>query len=190
MNSGRIALGFIIIAIIAMGFLFSVAKMPSSYAATSMINATTAQVIVNGLVSTTLFGVPIFFSGMDPGTTNQAANTTGGFPMIIQIDGVTNVAVNAYLNGTNFGGAGSFNVGNMSYNVSAGNAGGGNASCVATGSCHYSTVWAFAFNETARSGTARNSSLYHWMSIPAVQLPGTYTNNVAVCTKQTTLGVC
>jgi len=190
MNSGRIALGFIIIAIIAMGFLFSVAKMPSSYAVTSVINATTAQVIVNGLVSTTLFGVPIFFSGMDPGATNQAANTTGGFPMIVQIDGTTNTDVNVYINGTNFAGAGSFNVGNMSYNVTANNSGGGNATCVGVGGCKYSTLWGWAFNETARSGTARNSTIHHWMSIPAVQLPGTYTNNVAVCTRQLGSGTC
>jgi hypothetical protein len=192
MNSGRITLGFLLIVIISVGFFFSVAKMPSAYAATSMNQTTSAQVIVNGFVSVTLFNVPIYFSGTDPGTNNSAANATGGFPMIVQVDPITNAFIWAYLNASNFtSGTNGFTTANMSFNVTRSATAFANSSCNISGvaPCNYSLTPVFVFNETARMGAGANSSVYNWISIPTAQAPGTYTNLVRICVNQV-YGAC
>jgi len=187
MKSGRIALGIILI-IVFLGLMASVMRMSTSYAAaTTEQENTSAQVIVNGAVSITLYGIPIYFSSMDPGTTDMAANATGGFPVNVSIDGATNVLVNVYLNASDFiASPYTLMSENMSYNVSAPGTANANTTCVAAGSCKYGQLWAWSFNESARLGTSRNTSIYNWITIPITQGPGTYTNSVHICASQTT----
>ena len=193
MNSGRITIGFIIIGVIAAALFFGMAKMPTAYAATNSNGSTTAQVVINGFVSITLSGVPIYFSAMDPGIGNTAANATGGFPMTVTVDSTTNVDVNVYMNGSTFvKSADNFPVENMKYNVSNSTSGRAwNATCFAlVAPCNYTNVVIQIFNETARLGTARATTIYNWISVPLTQAPGTYTNAVKICAVQTTISGC
>ena len=198
MSSGRITLGFLLIVLVAMGLFFGLAKVPSAYAVTNANQTTSAQVIVNGFISVTLFQVPIYFSALDPGTSNQLANATGGAPIIIQIDGTTNVASEIYVNATNFNmtptGGYFFTAPNMSFNVSKSATATANTTCAPGGAtpapCKYGIPTAWLFNETARLGAGANSSVYNWISVPSAQAAGTYTNNLRVCVNQASLGGC
>jgi len=187
MNSGRITLGFLITAIIVTTLLFGIAKMPTAYAASNYNASTTSKVIVNGFVSITLTGVPIYFSAMDPGTPNAAANSSGGWPMGVQVDGATNVGVDVYMNGSQFvSGGNNFGIGMMHFNVTnSSTAWAKNVTCYnPTYPCNYTLTPIAIFNETARLGTPAITSIYNWITVPSGQAPGTYTNNVKVCAQQ------
>jgi hypothetical protein len=187
MNSGRVALGIIIIlAFTVMGLFFTAAKMPNSYAATVGNRTTTAQVIVNGFVSITIQNVPVYFTQLDPGTTNQLANATGGAPLYVSVDGVTNVVTKVLINASTFVSAALTMLSpNMSWNVSKSASATANATCAADSApCKYSIERALAFTETARSGVGANSSIYNWISVPAIQDPGTYIGNLDIYATQ------
>ena len=192
MNGGRITLGFLLIVLVAMGLFFGLAKVPSAYAATWANQTTSAQVIVNGFVSVTLFQVPIYFSALDPGTSNQAANATGGWPMIVQVDGTTNVGCQVYLNATNFVSSGNtLNVPNMSFNVTNSSTAIANVTCATpTYPCKYGLLPSLILNESARVGVAANSSVSNWITVPSGQAAGTYADNVRVCVHQAGVGGC
>jgi len=187
MNSGRIALGFLITAVIVITMFFGVAKLPAAYAATNSNGTTTAQVIVNGLVSITLTNVPIQFTAMDPGTADVAANSTGGWPMGIQDDGATNAGVDVFMNGSQFvSGANNFGIGMMHFNVSNSSTGFvKNVTCWnPTHPCNYTLTTIAIFNETARLGNATITNISNWITVPIGQAPGTYANAVKVCAQQ------
>jgi hypothetical protein len=192
MNSGRIALGFLITAVIAIFLLFGATSVMITYADTNKNASTTSQVIVNGLVSVTLSGVPIYFSAMDPGTNKQLANATGGAPMSVQVDGTTNVATQVYLNASAFDSSGNtLAAGMMNYNVTLSATSVNNTLCASTPApCNYTTTVATVFNETARLGTPATTSVYNWVTVPSDQVPGTYANAVRVCAEQKGVGGC
>ena len=195
MDSGRITLGFLLIVMVAVGLFFGITRAPSAYAATNANVTTYASVLVNGFVSVTLFGVPIYFPSMDPGTNNTQANVSNGWPMIVQVDPTTNAASMILLNATNFtSGSNGFIVGNMSFNVTKSATATANASCApgagTVAPCNYSLAPMWVFNETARLGAGANSSIYNWMDVPSTQAPGVYLNNVRVCIQQAGVGGC
>jgi hypothetical protein len=191
MNSGRIALGFLITAVIAIFLLFGATSVMITYADTNKNASTTSQVVVNGLVSVTLYGVPIYFSAMDPGTNKQLANATGGAPMNVQIDGTTNAATKIFINASNFTSAGNgILVGMMNYNLTLSGSATNVTACVAPEICNYTTTATEIFDETARLGTAANTSVYNWISIPAAAIPGTYSNAVKICAEQSGTSGC
>jgi hypothetical protein len=180
MNSGRIAIGLMIIIVLASMMMLRTATMPSAYAATNDNETTTATVTVNGFVSTTMFNTPIAFPNVDPNSVQTPATTQP----ILQIDGVTNVGVRTYVNATNFTGAGAyFAMGNLTMNVTVTGTGVANTSCD-TSRCNYRAAMIFVFNETAPLGTAKNTTLAHYISVPAGQTPTSYTSNVKWCTEQ------
>ena len=184
MISGKITVSLVIIAALIVGAI-GIFGMSSAYAATAESESTTSAVTVNGLVSITMFNVPINFPAVDPGASFTAANATKGFPMIIQVDNVTNVPVDVYVNGTDFvKGGDNFGIGNLSFNVSGSASAVANSTCSALHSCIYSNTRLWVFNETARLGTSANSSISHWISVPGAQAPGSYSNFVEICAKQ------
>jgi hypothetical protein len=190
MKSGKITVGLIAIAALIVGSI-GLFGMSSAYAVTTESESTTAAVTVNGLVSITMFNVPINFPAVDPGVSFTAANATKGFPMIVQVDNVTNVDVDVFINGSDFAkGGDNFGVGNLSFNVTGSASGTANTSCSALHSCIYQKTRTWVFNETARLGTAANSTISHWISVPGAQAPGAYTNNVEICAKQVGGGGC
>jgi hypothetical protein len=187
MNSGRIAIGLVIIIALAAMLVFKTSTMPAGYAATSVINATSASVTVNGMVEVLIQNAPVTFGALDPGITNSAATNN---PMNVTFTGNTNVGVETYLNGSRFEqGANNFLVPNMSYNVSVSGTGIANTSC-STARCRYGTVPAFVFNETAPLSVAKNASIYHYIDIPSGQAPDTYTGGIRVCTEMVGVTAC
>ena len=187
MNSGRIAIGLVIIIALVAMLVFKTSTMPAGYAATSVINATSASVTVNGVVEVVLLNAPVAFGGLDAGTVNNPASST---PMYVNYTQNTNVNVETYINGSNFTAtAGYFAPGNMSYNVTVSATGTANATC-ATARCRYTLTPRFVFNETAPLGTAKNASIYHYIDVPAGQAPDTYTGSIRVCTEMVGVTVC
>ena len=189
MNSGRIAIGLVIIIALAAMLVFKTSTMPAGYAATSMSNATSASVTVNGFVDVTLQNVPVQFPSVDPNTVGTAASPT---PMNITYTNLTNCDVSTYLNSSaNFTtGSYNFSAGNMSYNVTVTATGTVNTTC-STGRCRYGVIPAWVFNETAPSGvTPKNESVFHYIDVPIAQQPGTYTVQLRVCTKQFATAGC
>jgi hypothetical protein len=182
MNSGRIAIGLVIIIALVAMLVFKTTMMPTVYAANNMTNATTASVTVNGVVEVVLLNAPIAFPNADPNTVGTAASPT---PMMVNYTGNTNVPIETFLNSSaNFiGGSNMFNASNMSYNVTVTATGTANVTCN-TGRCRYGIVPGWVFNDTAPLGTAKNESVYHYIDIPALQVPATYTASVRVCTRQ------
>mgnify|MGYP001375858731 CR=1 FL=1 len=182
MNSGRIAIGFIIIMALAGMMFLRTSVMPSGYAASSVINSTTASVTVNGVVEVTIQNAAIAFGGLDSGISNSAATNN---PLNISFGANTNVNVKTYINGSATFNAtsSSFAIGNMTFNATTSATGGVNASC-STARCNYRYAPFFVLNETAPLGTAKNASIYHYISVPAGQLPGPYTGSVRICTEQ------
>ncbi len=182
MNSGRIAIGFIIIMALAGMMFLRTSVMPSGYAASSVTNSTTASVTVNGVVEVTIQNAPVAFGGLDAGISNSAATNN---PMNISFGGNTNVNVKMYINGSaTFNGTGSsFAIGNMTFNATTSATGGVNASCL-TARCNYRYAPFFVLNETAPLGTAKNASIFHYISVPAGQTPTTYSASIRVCTEQ------
>jgi len=187
MNSGRIAIGFIIIMALAGMMFLRTSVTPSGYAATSAINTTTASVTVNGVVEVTIQNAPVTFPATDPGTTGTAATNN---PMNISFGPNTNVKVETFLNGSNFTATGgSFDVKNMSFNVTVSATGTANTSC-STARCRYNVTAYWVLNESAPLGTAKNASIFHYIDIPAGQTPDSYSANIRVCTKQMAVAGC
>lgn len=182
MNSGRIAIGLVLIVMLAGMLVLKTVTMPSAFAAVNDNESTTASVTVNGIVSTTAFvGAGISFPNTDAGTSNVAASTQP----ILQIDGITNVDVMVYTNATNFTGGGyGFLVENMTINVTTTGTATDNSSCNTGWGCVYKQAPVWVLNETAPLGTAKNETLGHFISIPAGQYPTTYTSSVTWCTQQ------
>ena len=180
----------IIIALLTMG-LMDIEETSSAYAFSNDTEFTTSTVVVNGLVSITLTGVPIQFSALDPGTTFQAANASGGSPTTVTVDAATNVAVNIYLNASNFtSGSNVMTMGNMSFNVTTPSGGAANASCGTAHSCVYLSSRVWIFNDTARLGSSNVGTISNYISVPAAQVPGTYTNAVNICATQVGVSGC
>ena len=187
MNSGRIAIGLVIIIALVAMLVFKTSTMPAGYAATSVINATSASVTVNGVVEVLLQNAPVTFGGLDAGTTNNLASNS---PLNVTFTGNTNVNVETYINGSNFTAtAGYFAPGNMSYNVTTSATGYANVTC-GTARCRYLLTPRFVFNETAPLGTAKNASIYHYLDIPGGQAPDTYTGGIRVCTEMIGVTLC
>ena len=187
MNSGRIAIGLVIIIALAAMLVFKTSMLPAGYAATSVINATSASVTVNGVVDVVLLNAPVAFGGLDSGTTNNPASPT---PMYVNYTGNTNVNVETYINGSNFTAtAGYFAIGNMSYNVTNSSTGYANTTC-STARCRYTLTPRFVFNETAPLGVPKNASIYHYLNIPSGQAPDTYTGGIRVCTEMIGVTLC
>ena len=182
MNSGRIAIGFVIIVMLAGMLALKTVTMPSAFAATAENESTSASVTVNGFVSVTLFNGSVTFPNVDPGVNQTAANNN---PMHIQVDPTTNVDVNVYLNGSQFidGSSNTFEVGNMSLNISVTGTGTGNTSYTDSRGV-YQTVPFWLFDETSPAGTGKNESLYHYISVPAAQTPNAYTAQIRICAQQ------
>ena len=185
MKSGRITIGISIIALSAI-VLFGIAIAPSVFAGTTETETgATGQVIINGFVSITLYNASIQFSAMNPGTTNQPANASGGFPLVVQVDAATTVDIAVCLNASDFATGGyTLMSENMSFNVTGPAGGTANATCNAAGACPYSQAYVLAFNETSREAGAENASIHNYLTVPAGQKAGTYTNKVFVYAKQ------
>lgn len=182
MNSGRIAIGFVIIVMLAGMLTLKTVTMPSAFAATNENESTTASVTVNGFVSITLFNGSITFPNVDPDSSDTPATNN---PMVVQIDPATNVDVMAYINGSNFiSGAYSFNIPNMSVNATLTGTATGNASYVDSRGL-YGTVPSWVFNETSPAGAGKNETMGHYISVPAAQTPAAYVANVRICVQQT-----
>jgi len=188
MNSGRIAIGLVIIIALVAMLVFKTSTMPAGYAATSVINATSASVTVNGVVEVVLLNAPVTFPNSDPNTAGIAASNN---PMYVNYTQNTNVNIETYLNSSaNFIGSGNyFNASNMSYNVTVSATGTANTTC-GTARCRYATQPRFVFNETAPLGTAKNASVYHYVDIPIGQVPATYQVSIRVCTEMVGVTVC
>jgi len=187
MNSGRIAIGLVIIIALVAMLVFKTSTMPAGYAATSVINATSASVSVNGVVDVLLLNAPIAFGSLDPNTAGTAATVN---PMYVNYTALTNVDVETYLNGSNFTATGSyFAIGNMSYNVTVSATGTANTSCT-TARCRYTTAPRFVFNETAPIGVSKNASVFHYIDVPSGQLATAYSASIRVCTEQIGVIVC
>jgi len=187
MNSGRIAIGLVIIIALAAMLVFKTSTMPAGYAATSVINATSASVTVNGVVDVLLQNAPVTFGSLDSGIANSAATNN---PLNVTFTGNTNVNVETYINGSNFTAtAGFFAIGNMSYNVTNSSTGYANTTC-STARCRYTIAPRFVFNETAPLGVPKNASIYHYIDVPSGQAPDTYTGSIRVCTEMIGVTVC
>ena len=187
MNSGRIAIGLVIIIALVAMLVFKTSTMPAGYAATSVINATSASVTVNGVVEVLLQNAPVTFGSLDSGTTNNLATNN---PLNVTFTGNTNVNIETYINGSNFTAtAGYFAIGNMSYNVTNSSTGYANTTC-STARCRYATQPRFVFNETAPLGVPKNASIYHYLNIPSGQAPDTYTGGIRVCTEMIGVTLC
>ena len=181
MNSGRIAIGFVIILTLAVMMLAETAMMPTGYAATNENETTTAAVTVNGFVSITLFKAPISFPSVDPNTANTPASNNN---FTIQIDETTNAPTMVFLNGSQFVYTSyNFNVANMSLNVTGSGTATANSSCSGTLRCRYSIVPFWLLNDTAAS-LPKNNTVGHYIDIPTSQTPGAYQANVRVCAQQ------
>jgi hypothetical protein len=181
MNGGKLTLSILTLAAFMVGAM-GIISMQSAFAATSDSDTASSSVTVNGLVSITLSNTTIGFGSMDPGTSYVAANSSG---LGITVDAVTNVPVNVYLSGTDFSdGSHTLTVGNLTYQVSVPSGATANTSCTSEHSCQYSGTQAFAFSDTARLGTANTASIMHWISVPSVQDPGTYTNTISIYASQ------
>jgi len=188
MNSGRIAIGLVIIIALAAMLVFKTSTMPAGYAATSNVSATTASVTVNGVVEVVLLNAPVTFGSTDPNTFGTAATNN---PMYVNYTQNTNVNIETYLNSSaNFIGSGNyFNASNMSYNVTNSSTGYANTTCWGA-RCRYTTTPRFVFNETAPLGTAKNASVYHYVDVPIGQVPATYQVSIRVCTEMIGVTLC
>ena len=187
MKSGKITASLLVLALLVVG-IFGVLKAQEAYAATTSTQGSTSSVTVNGLVSITLTNVPITFGSMDPGANYTIATSSD---MNVQVDAVTNVPVNVYLNGTDFiSGSYNFNVSNMHFQATAPGTGAANATCSGANNCSYMFTKNWIFNDTARLGSANSGTVKHWINIPSAQAPGTYGNNVRVCADQVGGSAC
>lgn len=137
---------------------------------------TTAQVQVNEFISVTLQGVPIDFGSLNPGTVNQPAGASNGFPMNVSIEPETNVITNMSLRATDFTGAGTIGVGNMSFSNSSSVSTATQMSTSYQGDAIYSNFDAIP----QPSGSAEIREVYFWITIPAGQTAGSYTSNVYI----------
>jgi biopolymer transport protein ExbD len=183
MNSGRIAIGLLIILAFAIMLMVKTTTLPNAYAASNSNQSTTASVTVNGFVSITLTGGTITFGNLDPGVNDSRATNA---PLLVRVDNATNVPVMGYINGSVFtdGGSNSFVVGNMKLNIT-GNSTAINASCN-TARCSYTLTPSWVFNETAPLGTGHKGEYFwNYISVPEGQAPTTYNANVRICGQQT-----
>lgn len=138
---------------------------------------TTATVNVNEFISVTLTNAPIDFGNLNPGTTNQNASTTNGFPLTVNIEPETNVVTNLSVKGNDFTGAGgTIGIGNMSFSNSSTVATATQMSTSYQGDAIYSNFDAIP----QPGGSAVTRDIYFWISIPAGQQAGIYTSNVFI----------
>lgn len=139
--------------------------------------ATTASVTVNEYISVTLSNAPILFGSLNPGVVDQTANVGNGYPMTVQVDSVTNVVTNLSLRGTDFTGAGTFGVGNLSFSNSSSAATATDMATTYAGPAIYSNFDAIP---APLGGPAQTRDVYFWIDVPSGQTAGAYASDVYI----------
>ena len=148
----------------------------------SASNSCTAEVnvTVSVIIDITLSNVPVNYGTVNPGTENNpATNNAHGFPMTIKVESTTKVNVDIYVKGTDWSdGAGhSIGVENCKYDDDD-----MLGEVPETGQLEnilklsYPSVANSGYFENVTPGSSKN--IYFWISIPAGQWAGTYTNNI------------
>lgn len=133
------------------------------------------RALVGEFISITLSASTIDFGNLNPGAV-ESQSTSGGFPLNVTVDAITNVNINLSLNGTNFTyAANSFLVDNMTYDNNSDHAGYTNTTLAYPNPPPYPD-W-INIDEALNP---QNRSIYFWINTPSTKEAGIYNSTVSI----------
>jgi hypothetical protein len=139
--------------------------------ANSVYVTSPAQVTINGYLSMTLTGAPVFFGNLNPNQGNTSVN-----PLVATIGPESNVPASIsteamgpfYLDASH-----TFPVANMEWSITAIVTGG-----LGNGGTNYTTSFVQTCPTTISAGNS--CTMYHWLSVPPATGNGAYSTTITI----------